>query len=123
MNRILVSVTTSLLIVFTQSSFAESGAKEDKPTGHCEKTTADGSTADVEAKDKKDCKAKGGKWNKASKGAVEADGKELIVLRHHAEKIAAGAQAIQPHRNPEQHQLGFHGSPRVRSGQPSAFSG
>lgn len=39
--------------------------------GHCEKMIADGAEEDIEAKDKSDCKTKGGKWNKHAKGDQE----------------------------------------------------
>lgn len=55
-------------------AFAEDKAKEQ--AGHCEKVDADGKTSDIEATDKKDCKAKGGKWNKAKKGEHGHDHKD-----------------------------------------------
>jgi len=68
--------------VIAAMSFGSAGvfAQEKKPEvkkveGHCEKTNDDGSVEDIEAKDKADCKAKGGKWNKAKKGEKHTHGK------------------------------------------------
>lgn len=49
------------------SALADGEKKKQEPAGHCEKTNADGEVEDIEAKDKADCKKKGGKWNKGSK--------------------------------------------------------
>jgi hypothetical protein len=68
-----MKIAATLSIVFAlitgTSALADSSEKkeEKKPSGHCEKTTADGEIKDIEAKDKADCKAKGGKWNKGQK--------------------------------------------------------
>ena len=67
--KIVATLTMVLALVAGTSAMADSSKKKDekKSEGHCEKTTADGAVEDVEAKDKADCKAKGGKWNKSAK--------------------------------------------------------
>lgn len=65
-------VRTALAVLFSLASLSPvygqaEGEKKQEKTGHCEKLQADGKTVDLEAKDKADCKAKGGKWNKAAK--------------------------------------------------------
>ncbi len=64
-----VSMITALTAFALSGVAVAQEKKEEKkePTGHCEKLEADGKTVDVEAKDKADCKAKGGKWNKVGK--------------------------------------------------------
>jgi hypothetical protein len=56
------------ILSIASAAFAEGKKEEKKVTGHREKTSADGDIEDIDAEDKADCKAKGGKWNKAAKG-------------------------------------------------------
>jgi hypothetical protein len=65
MKRSLLSALTA--VALASPALAE-GKGDKKPKGHCEKAGDNGSVEDVEATDKADCKAKGGKWNKAGKG-------------------------------------------------------
>ncbi len=67
--KIAATLTIVFAMVVGTSVMADSTKKKDekKPSGHCEKTSADGDVEDIEAKDKVDCKAKGGKWNKSAK--------------------------------------------------------
>jgi hypothetical protein len=77
MKRLLIVSLVGIAASTASQAMAESkDEKKEKPAGHCEKTKADGSTEDIEAKDKADCKAKGGKWNKKAKGAHSHDHKE-----------------------------------------------
>ncbi len=66
MKRFNLFLVASFLI---PASFAMAEDKKEAPVvvGHCEKMNKDGAEEDIEAKDKADCKAKGGKWNKKSK--------------------------------------------------------
>jgi|GEM_PF-3266013 len=77
MKKPIIAVVAGLFVLTANPLFAETndGAKavpqgdaKAKSAGHCEKTNADGSEEDIEAKDKADCKAQGGKWSKKSKG-------------------------------------------------------
>lgn len=65
MKRFNLFLVASLII---PASFAVAeDKKETAVVGHCEKMNKDGTEEDIDAKDKADCKAKGGKWNKKAK--------------------------------------------------------
>ena len=71
LNRFLVLSALSTVALSTASYVSAQEAEAPKPPekkaeGHCEKSTG-AKTEDVDAKDKADCKSKGGKWNKAAK--------------------------------------------------------
>lgn len=77
MKRILIASLVGIAASAASQVMAEGkDDKKEKPAGHCEKTNVDGSTEDIEAKDKADCKAKGGKWNKKAKGEHSHEHKE-----------------------------------------------
>lgn len=63
----LASLVIAVSLATGSTAFAQKSEKKEKEaSGHCEKTT-NGKVEDIEAKDRADCKAKGGKWSKGSK--------------------------------------------------------
>lgn len=63
--KLICGLAASGLLAFsTSQACAADGATEKKVEWHCEKNEG-GKTVNVEAKDKNDCKQKGGKWVKA----------------------------------------------------------
>ncbi len=66
MMKPVISVIFVSLSAFSMTVFA--AGKKEKSAGHCEKAKSGGGEEDIEAKDKADCKAKGGKWSKKAKG-------------------------------------------------------
>jgi hypothetical protein len=60
-----VFATLAVVGCMATKGLAAEGDKKDQPKWHCEKTGSSGDVEDVEAKDKNECKQKGGKWSKA----------------------------------------------------------
>lgn len=57
-------------------AYADHEGGEKKALWHCEKTDESGKETEIEAKDKNDCKKKGGKWSKAHAGHDKNEGHE-----------------------------------------------
>ena len=72
-----IAGTVLFLNSIAYSNTESKEVKKEATVGHCEKMGSKGENEDIEAKDKAECKAKGGKWNKKSKdehGHSDGDG-------------------------------------------------